>query len=148
MAETQGTGAWLAHVKNVQKFYKEQGTPLTWNQSLVVARKSWQEMKAGNTVEMKVEKDIPVHNTRPRVKAPKEQLKEAPTKPVEKKKSKPKKVYESESSDDEPPRKKKIVYVEEPRKKKKRDIYPSSSSEDSSSEEEVIIRKKKKSHRY
>jgi len=148
MADTQGTGAWINHVKAVQKFYKEQGTPLTYNQSMVVAKRSWQEMKAGNTVEMKVEKDIPVHNTRPRTKAPpKEPLKEVPTKPVEKKKTK-KRQPESDSSDDEPVRKKKIVYVEEPRRKKKRDIYPSSSSESESSEEEVIIRKKKKSHRY
>jgi hypothetical protein len=147
------TDAWISHVKNIQNFYKAQGTPISYNQALVLGKKTWEQAKAGEKIEMKVEQSLPAHNTRPRTKAPpKEILKESPTVPVVKKKSKKVKPLEYSSSEEEikPKRKvKKLVYEEEepPKRSKKRVEYISESS--SESEEEVVyVKKVKKRERF
>lgn len=60
------TDNWIKHVKEVQAYYKSQGTPITYNQSLYVAKKTWPQVKEGKSPKIEITKDIPEHNTKPR----------------------------------------------------------------------------------
>lgn len=63
------TDQWIAHVKATQRYYKEQGTPITYHQALFAARKSYAQVKQGQQPKFEVE-DVPPHNTKPRQKEP------------------------------------------------------------------------------
>lgn len=61
------TEAWVGHIKTVQQQYKAQGTPISYHQAMVVAKRTWPQVKAGEKPTIKVESDqIPQHNTKPR----------------------------------------------------------------------------------
>jgi hypothetical protein len=124
------TDKWIGHVKSIQNYYKSQGTPLTYNQSMVIAKKTWPQVKAGEKPKMEIEKNIPEHNTKPRQKRV-EVVKERERAPSPKRKSTTRQKKEVSRS---PPRRRRDDYSSEederPSRRRRRDDTSSSSEEE------------------
>ena len=117
------TDKWVAYVKEVQHEYKKAGTPITYHQSLFIAKKTWPQVKAGEKPKIDIveAKDLPPHNTQPRKKLENSE----PSKPARGRPSKPKRE-DSDSEDERRPKKRPSDYTDddyrkEERREKKRD---------------------------